>query len=73
VHDGKHYTVPLPPDRGTGLGKPLTLIGTEDDIALQLKEFAAAGVTTLLLNPLASSPERRVADVATLARVNTAS
>jgi len=24
--DGKHYQVPLPPDRGTGLGKPLKLI-----------------------------------------------
>ncbi|GAA4547066.1 LLM class F420-dependent oxidoreductase [Amycolatopsis samaneae] len=26
VHDGKHYTIPLPPERGTGLGKPLKLI-----------------------------------------------
>jgi F420-dependent oxidoreductase-like protein len=26
VHDGTHYQVPLPPDRGTGLGKPLQLI-----------------------------------------------
>jgi F420-dependent oxidoreductase-like protein len=26
VHDGRHYTLPLPPDRGTGLGKPLKLI-----------------------------------------------
>ena len=26
VHDGPRYTVPLPPDRGTGLGKPLKLI-----------------------------------------------
>jgi F420-dependent oxidoreductase-like protein len=25
-HAGKHYTIPLPPDRGTGLGKPLKLI-----------------------------------------------
>jgi F420-dependent oxidoreductase-like protein len=25
-HQGKHYTIPLPPDRGTGLGKPLKLI-----------------------------------------------
>src|SRR4051795_3603828 len=22
VHDGKHYTIPLPPEQGTGLGKP---------------------------------------------------
>ncbi|MFE0024904.1 LLM class F420-dependent oxidoreductase [Amycolatopsis sp. NPDC059021] len=26
VHDGKHYTIPLPPEQGTGLGKPLKLI-----------------------------------------------
>ncbi|GAC1378471.1 MAG: LLM class F420-dependent oxidoreductase [Acidimicrobiales bacterium] len=26
VHDGRHYQVPLPPDRGTGLGKALKLI-----------------------------------------------
>ncbi|MCV7103339.1 LLM class F420-dependent oxidoreductase [Mycobacterium palustre] len=25
-HDGKHYQIPLPADRGTGLGKPLQLI-----------------------------------------------
>ncbi|HKA95595.1 MAG TPA: LLM class F420-dependent oxidoreductase [Streptosporangiaceae bacterium] len=25
-HAGKHYTIPLPADRGTGLGKPLKLI-----------------------------------------------
>jgi F420-dependent oxidoreductase-like protein len=27
VHDGRHYQLPLPADRGTGLGKPLKLIG----------------------------------------------
>jgi F420-dependent oxidoreductase-like protein len=26
VHAGKHYQIPLPPDRGTGLGKPLKII-----------------------------------------------
>lgn len=26
VHDGKHYTMPLPEGRGTGLGKPLKII-----------------------------------------------
>lgn len=26
VHNGRHYQLPLPPDRGTGLGKPLKLI-----------------------------------------------
>ncbi len=25
-HQGRHYQIPLPPDRGTGLGKPLKLI-----------------------------------------------
>lgn len=52
------------------LVRAVSLIGTEDEIAVQLKEFEAAGVTTLLLNPLASAPEQRVADVATLARLN---
>jgi alkanesulfonate monooxygenase SsuD/methylene tetrahydromethanopterin reductase-like flavin-dependent oxidoreductase (luciferase family) len=28
VHDGEHYTLPLPPDRGTGLGRPLKLINS---------------------------------------------
>jgi F420-dependent oxidoreductase-like protein len=26
VHEGRHYRIPLPPDRGTGLGTPLKLI-----------------------------------------------
>jgi F420-dependent oxidoreductase-like protein len=28
THDGRSYTLPLPPDQGTGLGKPLKLIPT---------------------------------------------
>jgi F420-dependent oxidoreductase-like protein len=28
VHDGPKYTIPLPPEQGTGLGKPLKLINT---------------------------------------------
>ncbi len=28
THDGKKYQLPLPPDQGTGLGKPLKLINT---------------------------------------------
>jgi F420-dependent oxidoreductase-like protein len=28
VYQGKHYTIPLPPEQGTGLGKPLKLINT---------------------------------------------
>jgi F420-dependent oxidoreductase-like protein len=27
VHEGPRYTIPLPPDQGTGLGKPLKIIG----------------------------------------------
>ena len=26
VHEGRHYQIPLPPDQGTGLGRPLKLI-----------------------------------------------
>ena len=26
VHEGRHYTLPLPPEQGTGLGKPLKII-----------------------------------------------
>jgi F420-dependent oxidoreductase-like protein len=26
VHDGRYYTLPLPPEQGTGLGKPLKII-----------------------------------------------
>ncbi len=26
VHQGKHYQIPLPPEKGTGLGKPLKII-----------------------------------------------
>ena len=52
------------------LVRAVSLLGTEDEIATQLKEFAEAGVTTLLLNPLGATPEERVRDVATLARLN---
>jgi len=51
------------------LVRAVSLLGTEDEIATQLAEFAEAGVTTLLLNPLAATPEQRVADVGTLATI----
>jgi F420-dependent oxidoreductase-like protein len=51
------------------LVRAVSLLGTEDEIATQLKEFAEAGVTTLLLNPLAATPEDRVRDVAILSRI----
>lgn len=47
----------------------VSLIGDEAEVARQLAEFSAAGVTTLLLNPLAATPEQRVKDVETLARL----
>jgi F420-dependent oxidoreductase-like protein len=44
----------------------VSLLGDEDAVSAQLKEFAAAGVTTLLLVPLAA-PEDRVDQVRRLA------
>ncbi|HET7690213.1 MAG TPA: LLM class F420-dependent oxidoreductase [Nocardioidaceae bacterium] len=54
------------------LVRAVSLLGTADEIAAQLKEFEDAGVTTLLLNPLGATPEDRVRDVATLAKLNRA-
>jgi F420-dependent oxidoreductase-like protein len=54
------------------LVRAVSLIGDEAEVATQLAEFKEAGVTTLLLNPLAKSPEKRVADVAALARIKKA-
>jgi len=51
------------------LVRAVSLVGDEDDIAAQVKEFAAAGVTTFLLNPIAPTPEQRVKDVTTLSRI----
>ncbi len=47
----------------------VSLIGTEDDVRRQLDALAGAGVTTLLLNPVAETPEARVRDVARLAEI----
>lgn len=44
----------------------VSLIGDDAYVAEHLAEFEAAGVTTLLLNPVAATPEQRIADVATL-------
>lgn len=52
------------------LVRAVSLIGTENEIEEQVKEFAAAGVTTLLLNPVSQDPAQRVRDVATLAEIN---
>jgi len=51
------------------LVRAVSLVGTEDDLARQVEEFAAAGVTTFLLNPLAETAESRVKDVGTLATI----
>lgn len=51
------------------LVRAVSLIGDEASLAEQVKEFADAGVTTFLLNPLAATPEQRIADVATLAKI----
>ncbi|WP_425838402.1 LLM class F420-dependent oxidoreductase [Streptomyces fractus] len=47
----------------------VTLMGDEDSIRRQVKEFQAAGVRTFLLNPLAENPGDRVEQVRSLARI----
>jgi F420-dependent oxidoreductase-like protein len=47
----------------------VSLLGDEAEVAKHVQEFADAGVTTLLLNPLAASKEQRVKDVGTLSRL----
>lgn len=44
----------------------VSLMGDEQSMRRQVDEFAAAGVTTLILNPLATSAEERVAHVGRL-------
>ena len=51
------------------LVRAISLVGTEEELAQQVKDFEAAGVTTFLLNPLATDPAQRVRDVATLSRI----
>lgn len=45
-HMGKYYQIPLPQDRGTGLGKPLKLINhpVRDDIPIAVASLGAASV-----------------------------
>ena len=50
----------------------VSLLGTDEDVSRQLKEFADAGVTTLLLNPVAATPDERVRDVGRLAELRNA-
>jgi F420-dependent oxidoreductase-like protein len=46
THEGAHYTLPLPPELGTGLGKPLKLITrpVRDDIPIAI---AALGIKSV--------------------------
>ncbi len=47
----------------------VTLIGDEDSIGRQVDEFRAAGVRTLLVNPLAATPDERLKHVGALADI----
>jgi F420-dependent oxidoreductase-like protein len=65
VHDGRHYQIPLPPDHGTGLGKPLKLINhpVRDRIpiivaALGPKNVALAAELAEGWQPIFFLPER---------------
>ncbi|WP_432985421.1 LLM class F420-dependent oxidoreductase [Dactylosporangium sp. CA-233914] len=51
------------------LVRAVSLLGDEDQVARQLAQLSRAGVTTLLLSPLAATPEQRVADVARLVQL----
>lgn len=45
-HSGRHYTIPLPADQGTGLGKPLKMIGqtARQRIPIYIAALAPKGV-----------------------------
>nr|WP_174267662.1 LLM class F420-dependent oxidoreductase [Nocardioides zeae] len=49
------------------LARGVSLIGDETEVAAKVERFAAAGVTTLLLNAVSSTAEQRVGEVARLA------
>ena len=46
THDGEAYRLPLPPDQGTGLGKPLKMINrpVRDDIPIYLASLGPSNV-----------------------------
>ncbi len=65
VHEGPKYTVPLPPEQGTGLGKPLKLINTpvRDRIPVMLaaigpKNVELAAEIAETWEPIFFMPER---------------
>jgi hypothetical protein len=47
----------------------ITLIGDEDAVRRQLRALSDAGVRTLLLNPLAATPDERVSQVRRLSEL----
>jgi F420-dependent oxidoreductase-like protein len=47
----------------------VSLLGDDNEVIRHLAEFREAGVTTLLLKPLASTPEQRVKDVGRLSHL----
>jgi F420-dependent oxidoreductase-like protein len=64
-YDGKYYTIPLPKDQGTGLGKPLKLINhpVRERIPIQLaaigpKNVALAAELAEIWEPLFFDPDR---------------
>ncbi|MDP9116072.1 MAG: LLM class F420-dependent oxidoreductase [Actinomycetota bacterium] len=65
VHDGSAYTLPLPPDQGRGLGKPLKLINTpiRADIPVSIaaigpKNVALAAEIAQAWHPIFFLPDR---------------
>lgn len=46
THEGRHFTIPLPPDQGTGLGKPLHLINrpVRDSIPIMIAALGPSNV-----------------------------
>lgn len=46
VHEGRHYRLPLPPEKGTGLGKPLKMLTrpVRDDIPIVIAALAQRSV-----------------------------
>jgi F420-dependent oxidoreductase-like protein len=68
VHQGKHYQIPLPPEKGTGLGKPLKIINkpVRDRIPIILgavgpKNVALAAELAEGWQPLFYQPEKATA------------
>lgn len=51
------------------LVEAVSLMGDEASLRRQLAEFRAGGVSTLLLNPLATTPEAKINDVWTIVRL----